>query len=490
MYFLFLKDIINFVDIYKKLPSYRNYEKIDESINGNTYDNYCTKVKPPGIEKEDLTTFCKKFAKNLKDLPTIESIRKNAHDRCLSVRYWFYYELKKILGTYDDSTHREHIINSFINVESKIYDELVKDNTKDTCPIEIKTNLEKGNEEKILYDYFNNYNTIFNCNNSPNKENCSKYCKYVNIIKEKYKEHQNKCCGHNYLSCGDYFNCNGKYNPLVLINKLKCSNGKEGKTLTEEQIRESQENYGNSDLIRSLRYNIFKCNMVNDNRGEPKIGFCSVFPSSKDSFENVDKLPLSEEEDEKFKSVAINKGGEEETNTSSELGSKGLSPVRKTKEEQCPENKPIKLSNGKCVEPNVRTTGAIGVKLLNEGPIKRVRIRINDVTKSYTPSLEDANLLDADSANINTLDGIYSMLQSSTSKMIILGVLGLGTIMIFFIYFKFTPFGSWLSRKVLKKKTIAKKHLDMPKQKFSYEASEPRNTNTNRKRINIAYQNR
>ncbi|CAI7718709.1 PIR protein [Plasmodium vivax] len=488
MYFLFLKDIINFEDIYKNLPSYKFYEKIDENITDTTYDNYCTNVKSLENGKDDLTTFCKKFAKNLKKLPTADNIGKNSHDSCLSVKYWFYYKLNKILETHDYSANREHIINLFINLESKIYNELLKNKKTDKCPIEIKANLEKENEEQILYDYFNNYSTIFDCNNSSNKENCSKYCKYVNEINEKYREHQNKCCGLNYLNCGDYFNCNGKYNPLVLIHKLNCNNGKEGKTLTEKEIRESQENYGNSDLIRSLRYNIFKCNMVNED-DESKIGFCSVFPSSKDSFENVDKLPLSEEGAENSRGVAINNDGEV-TTTSSELGSKSSSAVKNTKEAQCPNDKPIKLPNGVCVEPNVRTTGAIGVKLLNKGPINRVRIRINDITKSYTPSLENANLLDADSADINTLGGIYSMLQSSTSKMIILGVLGLGTIMIFFIYFKFTPFGSWLSRKVLKKKTIAKKHLDTPKQKFSYEVSEPRNTNTNRKRINIAYQNR
>ncbi|VUZ93922.1 PIR protein [Plasmodium vivax] len=488
-YFLFLKDIINFVDIYKKLPSYKNYEKFDESINGTTYNKYCTNIETLGIEKDNLTTFCKKFAKNLKELSTFKNIGKNAHDRCLSVRYWFYYELKKILGTHDYSAHQEQIINSFINVESNIYDELVKENNKDKCPIEIKTDFEKEKEEKILYDYFNNYSTIFDCNNSSNDEKCSKYCQYVKEINGKYIENQKKCCGVNYLNCGDYFNCNGKYNPLVLIHKLKCNNIEKVKSLSDEQIRESQENYGNSDLIRSLRYNIFKCNMVNEDGGS-KIGFCSVFPSSKDSFENVDKLPLSEEEVEKSRGVAINNGGEEITASSSELGGKSSSPVKNTNEAQCPKDKPIKLPNGACVEPNVRTTGAIGVQLLNKGPINRVRIRINDITKSYTPSLENDILLDAHSAHINTLGGIYSMLQNSTSKMIILGVLGLGTIMIFFIYFKFTPFGSWLSRKVLKKKTIAKKHLDTPKQKFSYEVSEPRNTNTNRKRINIAYQNR
>ncbi|KNA01272.1 variable surface protein Vir24g [Plasmodium vivax North Korean] len=434
-YFLFLKDIINFEDIYKNLPSYKLYGKFDEQITDNAYDNYCKNVEPSGIEKDVLTTFCKKFAKNLKKLPTIESIKKNAHDRCLSVRYWFYSELNKILKTYSNSANREKIINSFINVESKIYDELVKDNNKDTCPIEIKTDFEKEKEEKILYDYFNNYNTIFNCNNSSNENKCSKYCQYVKAINEKYIENQKKCCGVNYLNCGDYFNCNGKYNPLVLIHKLKCDNAGKVESLTKEQIRESQENYGNSDLIRSLRYNIFKCNMVNEDGGS-KIGFCSVFPSSKDSFENVDKLPLSEEEVEKSRGVAINNGGEEITASSSELGGKSSSPVKNTNEAQCPKDKPIKLPNGACVEPNVRTTGAIGVQLLNKGPINRVRIRINDITKSYTPSLENDILLDAHSAHINTLGGIYSMLQNSTSKMIILGVLGLGTIMIFFIYFK------------------------------------------------------
>ncbi|KMZ81966.1 hypothetical protein PVIIG_03772 [Plasmodium vivax India VII] len=423
-------------DIYKNLPSYKFYEKIDENITDTTYDNYCTNVKSLENGKDDLTTFCKKFAKNLKKLPTADNIGKNSHDSCLSVKYWFYYKLNKILETHDYSANREQFINSFINVESKIYNELLKNEKTDKCPIEIKNNFEKEKEEKILYDYFNNYNTIFNCNNSSNDEKCSKYCQYVKEINGKYIENQKKCCGVNYLNCGDYFNCNGKYDPLVLIHKLKCNNIEKVKNLSEKEIRESQENYGNSDLIRSLRYNIFKCNMVNDNAGEPKIGFCSVFPSSKDSFENVDKLPLSEEEDENSRGVEINNGREQETNRGSELEGKSSTSVKNTKEAQCPEDKPIKLSNGKCVEPNVRTTGAIGVQLLNKGPINRVRIRINDITKSYTPSLENANLLDADSADINTLGGIYSMLQSSTSKMIILGVLGLGTIMIFFIYFK------------------------------------------------------
>ncbi|GAB65084.1 VIR-like CYIR protein [Plasmodium cynomolgi strain B] len=422
-------------DIYKKLPSYKLYKKIDESITDTTYDNYCAKVNPLDITNDEITKFCQKFARNLKELPTIESIGKNAHDACLSVTYWFYYELNKILGKQGYSAHRERIINSFIDVESKIYNELLNANNKDKCPIEVKTNFEKKKEEKILYDYFNNYNTIFHCNNSSNKEKCSEYCKYVNEIYKKYIENQKKCCGINYLNCGDYFKCNGKYNPLILLNKLNCDIGEEGERLTEKQIRESQENYGNSDLIRSLRYNIFKCNMVKDDYGS-SIGFCSVFPSSKYSFENVDNLHFSEEEDEKSRGVPINNGEEEVTTTHSELGSKSTLAAKDTKEAQCPEDKPVKLSSGACVEHNVRTTGVIGLKLIDKVPINRVRNMIKNNMKSNTTSLQVPNLLDDDSADINTLSGVYSMLQKSTFKMIILGVLGLGTIMMFFIYFK------------------------------------------------------
>ncbi|GAW79037.1 variable surface protein [Plasmodium gonderi] len=438
--------IFNFQEeLYKKLPSYILYQEFNKNTSSSTYSDYCTNVKTNGVDKNTVKELCKKFAKNLKELSTIRDIGNTMHNRCLGLRYWIYHELNKILTNSEYSSHREHIINSFSNLESKIYYELLE-NRKETCPIEIKDHLVKENEKKFLYDYFSNYSALIECINSPKKENCQKYCKYINGIKDIYTRNEEKCCGANFWRC-DYFNCNGKYHPHVLLYKLQCNNGKNELESSGNKMTDYEGKYGNSGLVKRLRYNIFKCHMVKVHENfDADVGLCSVFPSSKDSYENVDNPESS-----------------------------------KPEEGKCPDDKPIKTADGKCTEPNVRTTGAIGVQLLDKGPISRVRIRLNDSMNDPITSV------DYNTTDFNNSDDKYSILNSNIMRMIIVGILTFGIIMTFFIYFKFTPFGPWLRRKIIKEKKMTRKIPDKSRQRISYSAQPPRNANSNKRRVNIVY---
>ncbi|CAI7717636.1 PIR protein [Plasmodium vivax] len=81
-----------------------------------------------------------------------------------------------------------------------------------------------------------------------------------------------------------------------------------------------------------------------------------------------------------------------------------------------------------------------------------------------------------------------SLLKSSNVRIAVLGLLIAGTIFIFFLYFKFTPFGFWLRKKVFKEKRMNNIIYDEHMMNYPVHNSQPKHVNHNRKRIKIAYQ--
>ncbi|VUZ93036.1 PIR protein [Plasmodium vivax] len=81
-----------------------------------------------------------------------------------------------------------------------------------------------------------------------------------------------------------------------------------------------------------------------------------------------------------------------------------------------------------------------------------------------------------------------NLLKSSNVRIAVMGFLIAGTIFIFFLYFKFTPFGFWLRKKVFKEKRMNNIIYDEHMMNYPVHNSQPKHVNHNRKRIKIAYQ--
>ncbi|GAW79042.1 variable surface protein [Plasmodium gonderi] len=89
----------------------------------------------------------------------------------------------------------------------------------------------------------------------------------------------------------------------------------------------------------------------------------------------------------------------------------------------------------------------------------------------------------------NTQNEIFNLSKTTPFRAMVLTIIMLGIFFLGFLYFKFTPFGTWVRRKLGMQKKIntrQRKQLQRPQSRGRKVA----NTNMNRKRVQIAYQNR
>ncbi|GAB69425.1 hypothetical protein PCYB_001730 [Plasmodium cynomolgi strain B] len=132
-------------------------------------------------------------------------------------------------------------------------------------------NLKKKIEEKYLYDYFSNYNSI------KTYETCEhvkldKYKKYLTEICTFYDEHKKKyeCCNGSWLhDCFNYFKCDDNLNPHKLLYKL--NNGGTGSCDKLEKEKKPSSS-GNSVTSQGEESNIMNtfytgpCKHIGDGR--------------------------------------------------------------------------------------------------------------------------------------------------------------------------------------------------------------------------------
>ncbi|EDL44332.1 variable surface protein Vir24-related [Plasmodium vivax] len=411
--FEFLSPTSDEENILKNLPSYKIHQKLNEEINKNDYDHYCTRINTYDSQYNGLSTLCKKVAKGLKELTAIDGLNQNADERCSNVTYWMYGQIWKKLNKMPDSINRKSAINIFKDVESTIYDATV--GRGNSCYIEFEENFDEWNDQSILYDYNMNYSSILKCNKSHNKDNCKHYCKYVKYINDIYKKYENQCCGSNYMNCGEYFDCN--YDPNILINELNC-NGNQTET-SDSTLSEPEKPAETTTLteIEKLKHNILRCATVEKENDGSGTLVCSVFRSSPDSFENFGVEPTGRDYTDENQDSENDKVAE-----SSDLGDSDtmhpeneadVSGIEKKEEKlNCKEKHLVRGPEGDCVEPNVRNTGSIGLKVETNDPITRVRF------------------------HLNRINNIFSNLEDNKFRISVGGMLTVGIMMTFFVYYK------------------------------------------------------
>ncbi|SCA83640.1 VIR protein, partial [Plasmodium vivax] len=209
--------------ILEKSFSYNIYQIFNSDVKEKNFETCCNKFTKLANGKEsDKYTLCRKIARNadylFDNMNTIEY-----STLCFHYRHWLYQNLRKIIEKDTDGETKQSIATKFLDAKNcimytyRLYNclfDLKKDELDD---------LKKKIEEKYLYDYFSNYNSI------QTYETCEhvtldKYEKYLTNITSLYEEHKKKyeCCDGSWLSdCYNYFKCDDNLNPHKLLLKLK-----------------------------------------------------------------------------------------------------------------------------------------------------------------------------------------------------------------------------------------------------------------------------
>ncbi|KNA02214.1 hypothetical protein PVNG_05537 [Plasmodium vivax North Korean] len=270
-----MRDCLN--SILGNTTSYQIYKKFDAEDDLDKHNTYCTEfisLNKTKDEKSEKT--CKKIAKNLNKLSELASTVKY-RDRCLYYKYWIYDQIWKESNTAGNN------VGSVINKYLSIQDTVTKSLKKYYCPYYFHrrnlTELNEFHEEKYLYEYFKNYNTL-KYKISASNDNEETYSKYLEYIKDIYIKHKNdSCCDYYGLigNCYHYFKCEEDYNPNNLLCKLKKNKDSSGcnsenKGLSGSDIQRNGPE--DSNLDKGIKPQYFSCKEIKSSEGVP---FLSCF---------------------------------------------------------------------------------------------------------------------------------------------------------------------------------------------------------------------
>ncbi|SBT84765.1 PIR protein [Plasmodium ovale] len=230
--------------IKEDLPSNKIYNKLNGSVNNTEYDKYCKELTEHEKDYSGISTFCKNFAKNIKNLSNILNT-ENSQDRCSYLTYWVYNEMRNIFKNKESKIYDLKIDEKIYKIRKTIFTETYNY----FCSFYFeKDTLDEWKTEKDLYDYFKNYDAIKKFTPSSNKNKCEIFKKYLNYVSSLYEEHKNDCF--HYGQCSYFFNID--YDPHKLLTKfMNCKDLEEHADLDKKDIPEPVENARDPELSES-----------------------------------------------------------------------------------------------------------------------------------------------------------------------------------------------------------------------------------------------
>ncbi|SBS98942.1 PIR Superfamily Protein [Plasmodium malariae] len=244
--------------ILKESSPYNIYKELEDEVKDVTDGQHCTEFEGiTSTHKEKYVILYKKVSKLL-DFVFKKETSENYKDYCLHYRYWVYNELRKLVKDDKQSNDITEIIKKFMKLQATIFSNHQKYGcslgfvTKDLAELNYKT------EEKYLYDYFKNYNTI-KCSETCTKVNNGKYKKYLQSIDKIYKNLKEDCCIPWDWDCSNYFlSCKDEFDPRRLLSALgsndneSCEGLKSIKAIFKDE-KLNPETFS-SDFLKSLNY--------------------------------------------------------------------------------------------------------------------------------------------------------------------------------------------------------------------------------------------
>ncbi|SBT85550.1 PIR protein [Plasmodium malariae] len=470
--------------------SYNIYKELDNDVEEKNYDDYCTVFN----NDEDNTEkkcydLCKRISRNTHILSNYVNTN-NFTTLCSHYRYWTYYNIKKILGDDTNDNNAKPIITKF----KQVLDNIRKISNAFYCQYEFNDDIIKKlndmKEQKYLYDYFQNYDSIKTSDTCEvvTPEKYEKYLNYIITLYNKRKEEDVCCSGPFLIDCEDYFKCDDEFDPNMLLSTLKSNRQKKCDnliktlpTLTSGVTSRSGSSLTN--ITGSIYY--FKCTDIpngNITHSQQKGGRlrCHRFSTSDRSHNNL----ISPSLQPPFVQVPFTISGQRGFSLSAELPRESLElnehlkkqymlssshTLDLTQDKSDDKNAPCKNTllvrdvSGLCREPDVRETQTIGVKLNTYAPRRKIKIKLNH--------------------NSNMFENNFFRVGIALTVIV-------GIIFTIFLFYKFTPFGKCFHKKVSRKKRIDDYYDDPYMRQFIIRAPKYGRRKTGNRGLQFSYYSR
>ncbi|KAI4839092.1 hypothetical protein MKS88_002608 [Plasmodium brasilianum] len=350
-------------------PSYHIYKQFDNEVNEAKYDRYCSPFKNSGNGADlEYLKLCKKMSRNTDILSKYHN-KNEFTTLCSHYRYWTYYNIKRVLGEKTGNDKAKPIIHKFMQTQNNINEIYNAYYCKYDFENDILERLNIMNEEKYLYDYFQNYDNI-KTSDACNAVKSEEYEKYLNHIIELYNKHktQKECCiGSFWPECEDYFKCNDEFDPKKLLSTLNSNISKKCDNLTNTQTTLTSGVTSHSGSSKAdFRSSIYLVSCTDIPKDRPSVDTlvgsrirCHVLPSSTASLNNSTssfthpRLIIRDNQ--------VSSGSSRSRN---HLSNSDASNVIKYKSGEnhtsCEDPLLVRHKSGTCVEPDVRKTNTIG----------------------------------------------------------------------------------------------------------------------------------
>ncbi|KAI4841333.1 hypothetical protein MKS88_000573 [Plasmodium brasilianum] len=478
--------------------SYNIYNKFDKKVEGDKYNNSCSVFKNEGdAGTNEGFELCKKIARNSDDL--LEHSNKDESTiYCSHYKYWAYKNIKKFLENNSENFNGNSYITKFLSAR----DSIKHDYNSYFCQYEFKNNnalsvLSDKLEEKYLYDYFHNYDSI-KTDDTCKLLSLSEYEKYLNDIIKIYNNHklQKECCNGLFLEdCFDYFNCADEFDPKQLLSSLKKGGNNSCSNLEKEEKHANSDSspnfYSSSSHIFSSFY-YFTCRSKEEGTDICRMSTTYVEPA-KTFDSNTDSVlqhkpisltsqgqeaPASQsrqvEQKNRISRVSSFSANPNPNDTLQEA-SKALSTSENEKskvQKSCPGYQSIEGASRLCDEPNVREKGTLGGRWEEYSPHKKVRFT-RSINGFYYHTLGN---------NIDIINHFFRVGIAFT--------LAIGIIFTIFLYYKFTPFGRRLRKKPSRYKRIDEDVDISYLRQFKIRSPKKVNRNRGSTRLQFAYYSR
>ncbi|SBT85708.1 PIR protein [Plasmodium malariae] len=438
--------------------SYNIYKELDNDVEENNYDVYCTAFNndEDNTEKKHYN-LCKKILRNTHILSRYVNTN-NFTTLCSHYRYWTYYNIKKILGDDTNNDKAKPIINKF----KQVRDNIRKISNALYCQYEFNDDIIKKlndmKEEKYLYDYFQNYDSI-KTSDTCKVVTLDKYENYLKYIITLYNERKGEdaCCYGSFLiDCEDYFKCDDEFDPNILfsltnitgsIYYFKCTD------FDEDKISDKTKEGG------KLNCHIF---LTSDKSHFMPLSPSLQAPSTFGPFTTYGQRGTSvSAELQRNNLVSSGISGHEDQSSSSESSDVNY----KSSCKDAARKNPLlaRDASENCREPDVRATETVGVKLNLYAPGRRIRIKLNSDSNTFKNNFFRVGIA------FTLIAGIISTI---------------------FLYYKFTPFGRCFHKKVSRKKIIDDYYDDPYMRKFMIRAPKSDKRRTGNTGLQFSYYSR
>ncbi|SBS96017.1 PIR Superfamily Protein [Plasmodium malariae] len=324
-------------EILKESFPYKLYEELNKQVENVTDGQYCSEFENLKQDYKDKSVeLCNKVTQLL-DFVVKKKKSKEFKDYCSHYKYWVYQEIRKLFNERSSNNDIAEVIKKFIKLQTTIFSNHQKYGcsfgfgTKDFIELNYKI------EEKYLYDYFKNYNTI-KSSDTCSKVNNDKYKKYLKSIVKVYNDLKEYCCLSENWDCSHYFlSCKDEFDPSKLLSALgseEKGNCDGLKTITAVfNDKKSDSEAFSSDFLKSLNYGAcYSPNNGTFTSGDRAHQFCNLYTAPVQLSSSVTIVRINEPQGNGDRSPAGNSNSMRGKDQGQVKQSKRVSPKEVTDE--------------------------------------------------------------------------------------------------------------------------------------------------------------